>query len=198
MVSNMKGLLVLAIAVASANVGTWGRCAWAGDPVTGAVSRSGTVFSVDPLTEVVSRIGTVFNTPPLMAVISRAGTIFNVPPSRQVVSRSGTVLNGEVAAIDPALEVPRVTELIGASPNPFNPSTKIRYALAEVGQVTIRIYGSDGRLVRSLVGGPQPPGFYTIEWDGRDLRGQGVASGVYHLRMTAPGMSRTMKLVQLK
>jgi len=74
-------------------------------------------------------------------------------------------------------------------PNPFNPSTTIRYAIGEPGQVSLRIYSITGQLLRELVAGQQRAGRYVTTWDGRDAGGSPVASGVYLYELRA-GRSR--------
>jgi FlgD Ig-like domain len=65
-------------------------------------------------------------------------------------------------------------------PNPFNPSTRIQFSLAGDTSVNLNIYSSAGRLVRRLVAArTMTQGEHTIEWDGRDDRGQALPSGVY-------------------
>lgn len=64
-------------------------------------------------------------------------------------------------------------------PNPFNPSTTIRYRLPSAGQVTIRIYDITGRLVRILIESMQTAGVHSVVWDGINHQGSKVAAGVY-------------------
>jgi len=85
------------------------------------------------------------------------------------------------------------------APNPFNPTTVIGYDVAVGGgAVTLEIFDVSGRLVRTLVDGAQSEGQKRAMWDGRDNRGNRVASGVYIYRLRAPGFveSRKMTLVQ--
>ena len=84
-------------------------------------------------------------------------------------------------------------------PNPFNPSTLIRYDVpVGGGEVTLRIYNVAGRLVRTLVDGPQAAGENRVTWNGRNDYGSSVATGVYFYRMTAPGFEMTKKMVLLQ
>jgi hypothetical protein len=78
---------------------------------------------------------------------------------------------------DPGL--PRVTRLLPNTPNPFNPMTRIRFDLARPGPVTLRIYDARGRLIDTLVRGPQDAGRHVVVWNGRDARHVSQASGVY-------------------
>lgn len=95
-------------------------------------------------------------------------------------------------------EVPREYVLRGASPNPFNPVTEIAYGLPEGGRVALRVYSAAGRLVRVLVDGEREAGYHAAVWDGRDDRGDAVASGVYFCRMEADRFEHAVKMVLLK
>jgi flagellar hook assembly protein FlgD len=64
--------------------------------------------------------------------------------------------------------------------------------------VTIRVYDVAGRLVRTLVDGPEEPGRRSVVWDGRSSGGRTVATGVNICRMTSPGFEQTLKMVMLK
>jgi flagellar hook assembly protein FlgD len=66
------------------------------------------------------------------------------------------------------------------------------------GLVTIRVFDSTGRLVRTLVEGAETPGHKAVTWYGKNDRGQTVATGVYFCRMKAPGFDKTMKMLLLK
>jgi len=71
------------------------------------------------------------------------------------------------------------------SPNPFNPSTTIRFTVPQSGPANVAIYDVNGRLVRTLVDRPVQAGFHELVWDGRDQMGRAVASGVYLYRLTS-------------
>jgi hypothetical protein len=83
-------------------------------------------------------------------------------------------------------------------PNPFNPSTTIRFTVAEKGNVSLNIYDANGRLVRALVNGVSEAGSREISWDGRDNNNMPVGSGVYFYRLTAGKFSEAKKMVLLK
>jgi hypothetical protein len=81
-------------------------------------------------------------------------------------------------------------------PNPFNPTTTIAYDVADPGGVvTLRIYDVSGKLIRTLVEGVQSPGQKRATWNGKNDRGQRVASGVYFYRLRAPRFDKTRKMV---
>jgi len=99
--------------------------------------------------------------------------------------------------IDP---VAFANRLENAYPNPFNPTTTIRYSIASAGRVSLKIYNAAGQLVRTLVDEEQTPtaeGF-AATWDGFDNRGQSVASGVYFYKLATREFSDTKKMVLLK
>ncbi len=88
---------------------------------------------------------------------------------------------------------PTTFELAGNYPNPFNPSTTVRYALPHQAQVKISIYDVHGRLVSTLVDESKDTGQHIVEFDGSE-----IASGTYVLRMTADEFSATSKMLLLK
>ena len=99
---------------------------------------------------------------------------------------------------DDRTDAPASTALHQNHPNPFNPSTIIRYTLARPARVTLSVYDVTGRLVRELLDGPKPAGEFQVEWDGRTLRGEPASSGVYFYRMAAGDLVETRKMVLLR
>jgi PKD repeat protein len=85
-----------------------------------------------------------------------------------------------------------------ASPNPFNPATSVKYSLRKGGEVSVRIFSLDGRLVKTLVEGPAAAGTHEVLWDGRDNSGSSVRSGMYFVKTTSGGESAIFKLSLLK
>jgi hypothetical protein len=83
-------------------------------------------------------------------------------------------------------------------PNPFNPSTTIRYALSKRSRVTLEIFNLLGEKVRTLVNTEQPTGFYVATWDGTTDTGISAASGVFLYRLTAGEFRATKKLILLR
>ncbi len=70
------------------------------------------------------------------------------------------------------------------APNPFNPTTTIRFALPEASQVNLVVYDLNGRAIRTLAAGAFQPGNHSVVWDGMDANGREVASGTYVYRLT--------------
>ena len=83
-------------------------------------------------------------------------------------------------------------------PNPFNSGTVIHFELPEAGETELAVYNLVGQRVASLMDGSREAGQYTLRWDGRDDRGQSVASGVYLYRLRAGDQVQTRKLLMLR
>ncbi len=95
-------------------------------------------------------------------------------------------------------EAPEATELMAPYPNPFNPSTKIHYTLAQTGSVELSVYDIRGRKVQTLFTGQQRAGSYNYYWHGTDHTGAYAASGTYLIILRAPGITRTQKALFLR
>jgi len=80
-----------------------------------------------------------------------------------------------------------------AFPNPFNPETAVRFSLAKAGPVKITLTDLTGRELRVLQQGQQPAGSQTLR-----ISADGLASGVYFIRLEAGGSSKLRKIVVLK
>ena len=98
----------------------------------------------------------------------------------------------------PGDETPRITRLLAPVPNPFNPKTALSFDLAAAGQVSLRVYGVDGRLLRVLVDEPLAAGPHSLFWDGRNGAGVELASGIYFIQMRAPGFAAVRKAVLVR
>jgi len=108
--------------------------------------------------------------------------------------------NQPVTAInDSEPGIPAQFDLSQNFPNPFNPSTKIRFQIPPGGGIVkLRIFDILGRLVATLLDGRQSGGIKTVTWDGRDQRGRAVSTGVYFYQLTAGGFSRTRKMLLVR
>lgn len=80
-------------------------------------------------------------------------------------------------------------------PNPFNPSTLIRFELPHSSDVRLSIYDILGRCVCDLVDGHLPAGIHAVVWDGMDNRGRKVPSGVYMYRLSAGSFAAVRKMI---
>ncbi len=96
-------------------------------------------------------------------------------------------------------ETPRAEFTLGQNyPNPFNPATTINFSVANEGFVSLRIYDTSGRLVKSLVARHLPAGPQTFAWDGTNRNGRPVASGVYFYELRSGADVATNKMVVLR
>ena len=98
----------------------------------------------------------------------------------------------------PGAAVPTEYGLSQNYPNPFNPTTTIRYDLPEAGPVSIVVYNTFGEEVARLVDGDRPAGFHEAVWDGRNLSGVQVSTGVYFYRIDAGSFREVRKMVLMK
>ena len=99
-----------------------------------------------------------------------------------------------------SLIVPQETALHANYPNPFNPETWIPYQLAAPAEVTLTMYDMHGGVVRRLEMGHQAAGMYqsrshALYWDGRNERGESVASGLYFYTLRAGDFTGTRKML---
>ncbi len=104
---------------------------------------------------------------------------------------------GPVTKVNPE-EIPLTFALDQNFPNPFNPTTMIRFALPKESKVSLKVYDVIGREVRTLVNGDLAAGINTVEWNGRNNLGQSVASGMYLYRIQAGTFVSTKKMMLLK
>lgn len=74
-------------------------------------------------------------------------------------------------------------------PNPFNPSTKIEYALPEASITRLIVFDVLGREVARLVDGIVEAGRHSITWNATDGAGRILSSGIYLYRMSATSVS---------
>lgn len=78
-------------------------------------------------------------------------------------------------------------------PNPFNPATTISYCLPEACDITLRVYDVLGQEITTLVNGKQDAGMHQIQFNASNL-----PTGIYLCKVTAPGFSKTSKMLLVK
>ncbi len=84
-------------------------------------------------------------------------------------------------------------------PNPFNNNTTINFALLDRKKVTISVYNIRGEKIKILTNKEYSKGYYSVNWDGRDINGVPVSSGVYFYQMTTrDGFVKNYKMVYIK
>ena len=102
-----------------------------------------------------------------------------------------------------SIGTPKRNRLLQNYPNPFNPETWIPYQLSKDSLVSISIYDTAGKLIRTLSLGFQSAGFYNSReraayWDGRNTLGEPAASGVYFFQLVTPSFQQTRRMLILK
>ncbi len=136
------------------------------------------------------------NPPQLAALSAAAGDFRALPVSTN--ARNTSLQNGDAPA-----DIPHEFVLEGNYPNPFNPSTHIRYRIPETALVSISVYNALGQKIRQLLDQqPQGAGIYEVQWNGRDDNGQPATSGLYFYVFRAKTAERvitqTRKMLMMK
>lgn len=103
-----------------------------------------------------------------------------------------------VATATPVTPTPAQATLEQNHPNPFNPTTAIRFELSRDAEVTLAVYDVDGALVSRVAQGRYPAGSHEVRWNATDMRGKKVASGVNFYRLMSGNTELTRKMVLLK
>ena len=108
-------------------------------------------------------------------------------------------VRGVQVAVGVDESVPVATRLLGNAPNPFNPTTVIRYELGKPAVVDLGVYDVTGRLVRSLTSSePLGAGPHSATWDGRTDSGEEAASGLYLYRIDAGDLREVRKMMLIR
>ena len=114
-------------------------------------------------------------------------------------NRSGysDIVEATLLSIDDG-SLPSVFTLHQNHPNPFNPTTQIRYDLPNDAMVNITIYDMMGRMIKTLVNAQQPAGYRLAQWDATNDYGETVAAGLYLYTIQTGNFIQTNKMVLLK
>jgi len=101
-------------------------------------------------------------------------------------------------AIDQYAQVPTEFMLDQNFPNPFNPSTTIRYGLPEESNVSLVIYDVRGQVVQTIASDHQSAGWHNVVWNGQTAEGKTISTGIYFARLVAGEYSQVIKMLYLK
>jgi hypothetical protein len=121
------------------------------------------------------------------------GSIVEAAVDDFVLSGMATT-TGAVPEIAPIMS----TALDPCRPNPWNPFTTIDFRLGVGGEARLRIFDVSGRLVTTLVDAELPAGAHQVRWDGRNQAGQAVVSGIYFMRLDAPGFMQVRQMAVVR
>jgi hypothetical protein len=84
-------------------------------------------------------------------------------------------------------------ESLNIYPNPFFSSAKLEYSLTQNSEVTIEIYGMNGKIISTLLKTTQPAGKHTVEFDGSEL-----PTGVFYCMLKTGNQVRTKKIIKVR
>ena len=125
-------------------------------------------------------------------VAKEAGVGYVVTFAQAVFGDTKTSVEGSAKVVVRA-SFPASYALSQNVPNPFNPTTEIRYQLPAASHVELAIYDLLGRKVQVLMDGFVEAGYRSVVWDAKD-----VASGIYFIRMEAGDFVKVRKMVVLR
>jgi hypothetical protein len=83
-------------------------------------------------------------------------------------------------------------------PNPFNPSTTIKFRIPETGVVSMKVYDMLGKEIKTLVNEEMSSGEFNVSWDGRNNSGEMVSSGSYIINMNSGSYNSSIKVALMK
>lgn len=126
-----------------------------------------------------------------MVTISDANPVFIAPPDK---------FGSQWTKVEriPTSGMPEVFALNANYPNPFNPTTTISYDLPAKSHVRLTVFNAAGQIVAQLVDAEQAAGSYRVSWNGTNLSGAVVPSGIYFYRVEGDGFAKTMKMTLMK
>ncbi|MBN1294421.1 MAG: T9SS type A sorting domain-containing protein, partial [Candidatus Latescibacteria bacterium] len=113
----------------------------------------------------------------------------------------GRVIFSEEPVVNPtAVEgaIPYSFGITGNYPNPFNPSTRIEFAVPFNGSVIIDVYNILGQHVRSLFSDIRSAGNYSVIWDGHNTAGEMATSGIYFVTLKQDSQVTTRRMLLMK
>ncbi len=108
-----------------------------------------------------------------------------------------TVSRTDPTGIDPQVQ-PGVCRLLSNFPNPFNPTTTLRFLLSDERSVRLDIFDLAGRRIATLIDGPVPAGYHSFNWHGCSEQGEPQPSGTYFCRFTAGAYEQTQSMSLLR
>jgi hypothetical protein len=124
---------------------------------------------------------------------ARNVSVTNATPGGGTATLTGgfTVDTSPATSVENTLSaIPEEYVLQEAYPNPFNPSTRIRYGLPEQSRVKLEVYNMLGNVVAELVSGERSKGLYEVEW-----RAENLPSGVYLVRVFSESVETSKRFI---
>jgi len=128
----------------------------------------------------------------LMTTLPVGGSGIN-PPGATAPTTVFQFTVGTVSVISISSDVPKEFRLFNNYPNPFNPTTDIKYDIAKSGFVSLKVYDINGKLVNELVNQMQIAGSYKARFDA-----SGFSSGIYFYQLTSGNFKAQNKMLLIK
>ena len=120
----------------------------------------------------------------------------NHPKRMKLLVGKSKFVNAKLTALQ---NIPATHELAQNFPNPFNPTTTIRYGLPQPARVTLKVFNALGEEVAVLLNGlPQAAGYHTAIWNGRNQLDERVASGLFFYRLQTDNLVLTKKMILVR
>ena len=94
--------------------------------------------------------------------------------------------------------LPESFELFQNFPNPFNPTTTIRFLIDKPSLVSLKIYNIMGQEIAELIDENLTPGVHSVRWDGKNKVGQLVSSGLYFAKLTSNKKWQLIKMLLIQ
>jgi len=113
------------------------------------------------------------------------------------ISLTKTDINGQVTAINDEI-ISLFDYNLFNYPNPFNPTTRIKFNLIESGNVKVVIYNIKGQKVKQLISDQLSTGQHSVVWNGTDENNKSVSSGIYFYKLKVANFEKTKKMILLK
>ena len=117
----------------------------------------------------------------------------------KIAGLNGNLVNYVARSVNLDIQlIPNTFALLQNFPNPFNPSTEIRFQLPDNGYVELSIYNMAGQKVKSLISNNMEPGYHSVIWDGLSDTGTLVSTGMYFYRIQSGLNKDTRKMLFIK
>lgn len=135
---------------------------------------------------------TPFDSGQVVLVTIDASDLFSPP---NVMPQDAYFFTIEVTGVEETEILPTEFNLMQNTPNPMHDKTNIRFNVPHTTYVTLRIYDTSGRLIRTLIEESKEAGCYLASWNRRDASGNVVSSGIYLYELNAGEYKDTKKIV---
>lgn len=130
---------------------------------------------------------------PKMSTLPAGGTGINPPGGSIAPTTFFQFIVGTTSITNIGNDIPKEFKLFNNYPNPFNPTTDIKYDLPKSGLVSLKVYDINGRLVKEIINQMQVAGSYTARFEASNL-----SSGIYFYQLTAGEFKAQNKMLLIK